>query len=370
MIRVGLVLLLCCTKLCVAGELARFSVTIDNTWSEATHPGLVPEDAHFSWFGGGTHNDQTSYWEVGEVSSPGMVQMAESGVTRILVNEIANDPNAFAVIDQTHWFCPETISAPSCGPLTFEFEVDSDFPLVTLVSMLGPSPDWFVGISGLALHSGTEWEDKLSFDLFPYDAGTRSNNVFALWGPQNSPPDPITLITETSGQLITPQSLGTMTIGRVQACDLDGDFVCAASDIDLLSETIRDAGDLDLTGDGSTDELDREYWVTELVGTRFGDANLDGEVTFPDFLLLSRGFGETAGWAGGDFDGSGGVEFGDFLQLAANFGTAEDGAPIGINAVPEPRLLIWFVAIAVWCDFSFRRRSRRLPNRRLFRQTI
>ena len=34
----------------------RYQVRIENTWSEATHPGNFPIDAHFSWFGGATHN--------------------------------------------------------------------------------------------------------------------------------------------------------------------------------------------------------------------------------------------------------------------------------------------------------------------------
>lgn len=358
-VRVSLILILCCTQYGAGGELARFSVTIDNTWSETTHPGLVPTDAHFSWLGGGTHNAQTSYWDVGEPANPGMVQMAESGVTRILVSEIQSDPNAFDTIDQAHWFCPESINAPSCGPLAFEFEVDSDFPLLTLVSMLGPSPDWFVGVSGLPLHSDDEWQDKLVVDLHPYDAGTRSNNAFALWGSRNDPPDPVSLITDTSGQLITPQSLGTMTIGRIQACDLDEDFVCDVADIDFLSQTIRDSAALDLNEDGKTDQLDREYWVTELFDTSLGDANLDGNVTFADFLALSQGFGENLGWADGDFDGSGVVEFSDFLLLAANFETAELRATVGINSVPEPQQSIWLQIILLW----FLLKSRWLPNR-------
>jgi len=32
-----------------------------------------------------------------------------------------------------------------------------DFSLVTLVSMLAPSPDWFVGVSGLDLIENGDW---------------------------------------------------------------------------------------------------------------------------------------------------------------------------------------------------------------------
>ena len=52
-----------------------------------------------------------------------------------------------------------------------------------------------------------------------------------------------------------------------------------------------------------------------------GDANMDGAVSFADFLILSANFGSTdAAFADGDFDDDGTVSFTDFLILSANFG--------------------------------------------------
>ena len=62
-----------------------------------------------------------------------------------------------------------------------------------------------------------------------------------------------------------------------------------------------------------------------------GDTNLDGVVTFDDFLALSANFGEAGSWEQGDFDGNGQVDFPDFLALSANFRGANAAA-----AVPEP----------------------------------
>lgn len=62
-----------------------------------------------------------------------------------------------------------------------------------------------------------------------------------------------------------------------------------------------------------------------------GDVNLDDEVNFADFLVLSNNFGEAGDWSQGDFDSNGKVEFPDFLLLSDNFGTASAAA-----AVPEP----------------------------------
>jgi hypothetical protein len=38
---------------CVA-ETATYRLTVENRWSESSHPGAFPDDAHFSWLGGAT----------------------------------------------------------------------------------------------------------------------------------------------------------------------------------------------------------------------------------------------------------------------------------------------------------------------------
>ena len=196
-------------------EVVTYRLVVDNTWSEATHPGRVaPEDAHFSWLGGGTHNDQVSFWQEGQLASPGVVEMAETGVINTLVEEVEDQVGAgtaFGPLAWRWWFCPEATTHRSCGGMTVEFEVDSQYPLVTLLTMLGPSPDWFVGVDGLALRQDGRWLSEVVVDLHPYDGGTRSANQWPLGGPENDPPEPISLITEESGQLVGPAKMGTMT---------------------------------------------------------------------------------------------------------------------------------------------------------------
>jgi hypothetical protein len=52
---------------------------------------------------------------------------------------------------------------------------------MSLVTMIGPSPDWFVGVSGFDLClSNCTWMEDASFDLFPYDAGTDSGITYMV----------------------------------------------------------------------------------------------------------------------------------------------------------------------------------------------
>ncbi len=78
----------------------------------------------------------------------------------------------------------EEISAeevnPSPGRLRVPFTTARQFPLITLVSMVAPSPDWFVGVSGLGLlDEDGEWAQIRRVVLLGYDAGTDGGATYS-----------------------------------------------------------------------------------------------------------------------------------------------------------------------------------------------
>ena len=229
-----------------------YRMVIENTWSEATHPGRFPVDAHFSWFGGVTHNDQISFWNIGTIASPGIKQMAENGRTDILGLEVGTAIDAGTAgewFNYPWWFCPDETTNVNCGDTTVEFAVTKDFPLVTFVSMLGPSPDWFVGVSGLSLRDEDgRWLKELVIDLKPLDAGTRDANRFEQYGPLTTPPGPVSEITPQSGELIGSDSLGTMTITMIspirERIELEPGWNLISSRRKLVSLSNPDLADL------------------------------------------------------------------------------------------------------------------------------
>ncbi|MEQ9455219.1 MAG: hypothetical protein RLN76_11605 [Phycisphaeraceae bacterium] len=113
--------------------------------------------------------------------------------------------------------------------------------------------------------------------------------------------------------------------------DFNADTLVNADDIDLLTAAIR-AGSTDtlFDVDGSTtvDAGDLDELVGVLVGTFFGDANLDFEVDLIDLSALASNFGNTAGWAGGNFNTDTVVDLIDLSLLASSFGSSA--------AIPEP----------------------------------
>ena len=104
----------------------------------------VPSGAHFTTLIGAVHNGNVTFWSSGAIASAGVEGVAELGNTGTFKSEIKANMNAVAVIEK---------SLPSGGTptATVDFTVTTAHPLVTLLTMIAPSPDWFVGVSGLSL---------------------------------------------------------------------------------------------------------------------------------------------------------------------------------------------------------------------------
>jgi len=79
----------------------------------------------------------------------------------------------------------------SPGTVTAEFEIARDHPRVTLVSMIAPSPDWFVGVSGLSLFEDGDWVGEKAVSLSPWDAGTDNGTTYSSRNRDARPPLPI-----------------------------------------------------------------------------------------------------------------------------------------------------------------------------------
>jgi hypothetical protein len=117
--------------------------------------------------------------------------------------------------------------------------------------------------------------------------------------------------------------------------DLNVDREVSLSDIDLLFAVMAHFSAeaaprwFDLNVDDKVDSQDALRLVTDALGTRPGDADLDGNVDFDDLVTLANRFGQRAtSWAEGDFDGSGDVAFADFVLLANNFGFVRPAQPL------------------------------------------
>jgi len=188
---------------------AEYEVTFESTWSAATHPYNFPTNPHFSGLIGATHDSSVSFWAEGEFASAGIKNVAEKGSKNPLDNEIDAALDAHTAFNK---LSGGGIGV-SPGSVSLTFQVSNEYPLVTLVSMIAPSPDWFVGVSGLSLYENGEWVSEKVVDLYLYDAGTDSGTDFTSRDVVTTPPVVIARIDES----VLPGSsvpYGTFTFTR------------------------------------------------------------------------------------------------------------------------------------------------------------
>jgi hypothetical protein len=169
---------------------ARYRVTFEAVWDAATHPTDFPPNPHFSGLIGGTHRGTVSFWQEGGLATEGIRLMAERGRQTPLDIEV--DAAIRAGHAQHLLVGSDVPSSP--GSTSLEFMVSVDFPLVTLVTMVAPSPDWFVGVSGLNLLESGDWADR-TVDLVPWDAGTDSGASYRSADRVTAPPMAIHRLT-------------------------------------------------------------------------------------------------------------------------------------------------------------------------------
>jgi hypothetical protein len=59
-----------------------------------------------------------------------------------------------------------------------DFEVDESHPLVSTITMIAPSPDWFSGFSDFDARDvlASAWYQEFEVETFPFDAGTADDD--------------------------------------------------------------------------------------------------------------------------------------------------------------------------------------------------
>ena len=178
-------------------ETATYTMTFEGLWTadDITDANL-PGGAHFTEVIGATHNSGTTIWASGGTAGPGVENVAELGSVGTLVNEIGRNANADAVVRAGSSFNTPTQTVSST------FTVKSSHPLVSVLSMIAPSPDWFVGVSNLSLYDNG-WQNRV-VDLYPYDAGTEEGSGWSLGNAATVPQGVISSIRNSGRFLGNP----------------------------------------------------------------------------------------------------------------------------------------------------------------------
>ncbi len=287
-------------RTCTVSPDAEYRVEFTASWSAATLPINFPANAHFSGLVGGSHSADASFWSPGGIASQGIENMAETGNKSVLLNEVNAAIDAGTALD--------TVSGGGVGVspgfVSTTFNVNLDNPLATVVTMIAPSPDWFVGTHGYNLFVDGNWVEDVTVDLFSYDSGTDSGVNFTSPDADISSHIPIVLLDTpmfmNQGELVP---FGEFRFVRLTESCLDSDGDDIADEIDNCT-LISNADQRDTNGDGYGNSCDP-------------DLNNDGVVNFVDVSLWVPFF-NTATSDDEDFNGDGVANFVDFA-IISNF---------------------------------------------------
>jgi hypothetical protein len=191
---------------------ARYKLTFNAIWSAQTHPNEFPSSAHWSGLIGMTHNGNTMLFAESEIASDGIKNMAETGNKNPLDTEIQD----FISNGSGNTLISGGGINPSPGAVSLEFNIAASHSMVTVVSMVAPSPDWFIAVSNINLLENDEWVTSKTITVDIYDAGTDDGATFVSPDNPTIPRVPIFEITTPPlaiNNVVAP--LGSITFTKI-----------------------------------------------------------------------------------------------------------------------------------------------------------
>lgn len=190
---------------------AEYTIVVKSRWTKAEHPLEWPASAHFSGAIGATHAPGYSIFTVGTLPTPGLESLSEEGKHTPLDSEIRAAITA-ATAGSLFESGPLRKSSDSIVTLA---KVDDTFPLISMVMMVAPSPDWFTGVKDVDLRENGAWAQSKTLDLVAYDSGGDDGATYTAPNKDNNPKKP-------TSQAMTPHfvingnvvPVGTVTFTR------------------------------------------------------------------------------------------------------------------------------------------------------------
>ena len=188
---------------------SNYDISVTTIWNTTDHTS-IPSDPHWSPLVGATHKNLNDILEFGVVApmTDGIKDVAERGSNSKFMSEINTNSNADQYLQSG--FSPR---AANNSVASLNVNVNEDFPYITLVSMVAPSPDWFIAVNSENLRSGNNlinngWKDTYIVDVITYDSGTDNGIDYEAANFVSIPRQPIAMV---SGAPVNGNKMGTLT---------------------------------------------------------------------------------------------------------------------------------------------------------------
>ncbi|EDS42923.1 conserved hypothetical protein [Culex quinquefasciatus] len=121
---------------------------------------------------GQSHNRAFNLFRLNDLASASISRFAESGHAHALEEELSRQSPA--IHDEFH--LPKIAKGEGSSEGTFF--LDGSHTMVSFITKIVPSPDWFVGLDSYNLCRGGRWADNVTIELSPLDAGTSNGLTF------------------------------------------------------------------------------------------------------------------------------------------------------------------------------------------------
>ena len=191
-------------------EGATFELILEITWSAETVPFEFPANAHLSPIFGATHHGRYTLFRDGDTASSGLELVAENGRGSVLTAELSEATRRGRV--GTVFDGPALSVVP--GSVATTFEATSAHPLLSFVTMLAPSPDWFTGGADIPLLVDGQWIDEVEIVLWTWDSGTDDGATYDTANAETQPQQSVRLLA--SPHFLTADGLLPLGIARVR----------------------------------------------------------------------------------------------------------------------------------------------------------
>ena len=176
-----------CETPCFATGTAVYFVKLTTNWVDPEPPSM----ALFSPVTVASHSTCSVLWRNLVYATQGVQTVSETGNRSFLLEEIMQlGGHVGNVLEGPH--------VDPTGVVSGLVEVDQYHPVISMISMMAPSPDWFIGVDSVPMCSPEGWVQSATYRLFPWDSGTDSGLSFTSADDPTLPHERVTRIRSST----------------------------------------------------------------------------------------------------------------------------------------------------------------------------
>ncbi|CAB9501072.1 Spondin-1 [Seminavis robusta] len=266
-------------------ERVAYHCTFRNLWTEARQPVNFPSSGRWAgpilW----THTLQFQPWLANYAVTRGVEKMAEDGFADVMILEMEQQATQvweYQEYEEDQFFVSETnfVHIPS-------IEADFNFPYLSMMASIMPSPDWYTGFYSYWLideYSRT-WYDHIKIQVKPWDAGTDAGQTYTALESDVDPPLVIQRFipgnSPPGGELLDPTGETVPNVGELECFLVVGEQDLILPDCDWFANPCCNETDTVSCGatlpNGAIPQISPEYAQV-----------LDGGTTADDSLTTAE----------------------------------------------------------------------------------